>query len=96
MAIPVERIVQLEYNAMRVSAEYLADIYTLTIQGKAAGLFTVETLAIDLVDGSVGTRIIFRFPDGRPDLVAYQTIGSSHRSNWPSSLHRAGSCYRIP
>lgn len=69
-AISVERIAPLAYNAMQVTEQYVADIFGLIQAAKEQNLWDGEAAPIHTPAG-VGWRVVIRYADGRPDLVAY-------------------------
>lgn len=70
-AISVDRIVPLTFTAMRVTPQYVPDLFALIQAAKEARRWKGEPTPVDLADGSVGWQILFRYEDGRPDITAH-------------------------
>ena len=71
MSLTVDRIVPLTYGAMRVTDEYLTDLFQLIGAAKKAGLWQGEAKPVDTADGAGGWLITIRYTDNRPTLFAH-------------------------
>jgi hypothetical protein len=69
--VDVSRIRPENIRGYQVSAANLGDINVMLAEGFAAGRFTYEVKPHMCDDGTPGSLVVFRFPDGAPDLFAY-------------------------
>ena len=69
--LDVSRVNPEVINGYQVVNANVGDIYTLLATGFASGKFTYEVKPQMQDDGTPGSLVIFRFPDGAPDKFAY-------------------------